>query len=401
MNNYNTEISLAKYIFVLQYYVRKHNRGENTLDFTTLTIDFLKQLSNIFGSYGLGIIALTVIIRLAMWPLNVSQQRSMKTMQQLQPKMKAIQDRYKNNPQMMQQKMMEFYKEHKFNPMAGCLPLLIQMPIFILLYSSLMSPQFISMAGQSEFLFINRLDATLKGNAGISNDGKFSATNRDTFSINGKNFKVYVGDKELENAKLSNPRSALKVQGDITPGEPVDLKISLDDLDLKFSQLAQITSAEGVVTDNNTREIEQVKFTKQGDNLVASVPTVSAKTSFNYDVLLLVVIFGASMFFTQKIMMATNKMQQSDPAQEAMQKTLGTMMPVMLTATFLFIPIPAGVLLYLITSNVIQVAQTLIINKQLDMEADKNSNKKVFTENDAIPETKKVQAKEIKNTEAE
>lgn len=68
------------------------------MDFTTLTIDFLKQLSNIFGSYGLGIIALTVIIRLAMWPLNVSQQRSMKTMQQLQPKMKAIQDRYKNNP---------------------------------------------------------------------------------------------------------------------------------------------------------------------------------------------------------------------------------------------------------------------------------------------------------------
>ena len=61
------------------------------MDFTTLTIDFLKQLSNIFGSYGLGIIALTVIIRLAMWPLNVSQQRSMKTMQQLQPKMKAIQ----------------------------------------------------------------------------------------------------------------------------------------------------------------------------------------------------------------------------------------------------------------------------------------------------------------------
>ena len=140
------------------------------MDFTTLTIDFLKQLSNIFGSYGLGIIALTVIIRLAMWPLNVSQQRSMKTMQLLQPKMKAIQDRYKNNPQMMQQKMMEFYKEHKFNPMAGCLPLLIQMPIFILLYSSLMSPQFISMAGQSNFLFINRLDATLKGNAGVSND---------------------------------------------------------------------------------------------------------------------------------------------------------------------------------------------------------------------------------------
>ena len=374
--------------------------GEKKLDFTTLTIDFLKQLSNIFGSYGLGIIALTVIIRLAMWPLNVSQQRSMKTMQKLQPKMKAIQDRYKNNPQMMQQKMMEFYKEHKFNPMAGCLPLLIQMPIFILLYSSLMSPQFISMAGQSKFLFINRLDATLKGNAGVSNDGKFSVGVRDTFSLN-KNIKVYIGDKELENAKLSNPRNAVKVQGDITPGQPVDLKISLDDFDLKFSQLAQITSAVATVTDNNTREIETVTFKKQGDNLIASVPTLETKTSFNYDVLLLVVIFGASMFLTQKIMMATNKMQQADPAQEAMQKTLGTMMPVMLTASFLFIPIPAGVLLYLIASNIVMVFQTLIINKQLEMEDNRPKDKKVIVEDSSVKNAKKVEAKEIKNIDSE
>ena len=369
------------------------------MDFTTLTIDFLKQLSNIFGSYGLGIIALTVIIRLAMWPLNVSQQRSMKTMQKLQPKMKAIQDRYKNNPQMMQQKMMEFYKDHKFNPMAGCLPLLIQMPIFILLYSSLMSPQFISMAGQSKFLFINRLDATLKGNAGVSYDGTFRVGQNDTFSLS-KNINVFVGEKQLENAKLTNPRNAVKVQGDITPGQPVDLKISLDDFDLKFSQLAQITSAVATVTDNNTREIESVTFKKQGDNLVASVPTLEAKSSFNYDVLLLVVIFGASMFLTQKIMMMTNKMQQADPAQEAMQKTLGTMMPVMLTASFLFIPIPAGVLLYLISSNIIMVFQTVIINKQLDMEEANPKNKKVLVEDAPVKDAKKVQAKEIKNVDS-
>ncbi len=375
-------------------------QGRRKLDFTTLTINFLKILSDIFGSYGLGIIALTVIIRLCLWPFNVSQQRSMKTMQKLQPKMKAIQERYKNNPQMMQQKMMEFYKEHSFNPMSGCLPLLIQMPIFILLYSSLMSPQFISLAGQSKFLFINRLDATLKGNAGISNDGKFSVGVRDTFSLN-KNIKVYIGDEELENVKLSSPRNAVKVQGDITPGEPVDLKISLDDFDLKFSQLAQITSAVATVTDNNTREIETVTFKKQGDNLIASVPTLATKSSFNYDVLLLVVIFGASMFLSQKIMMATNKMQQADPTQEAMQKTLGTMMPVMLTASFLFIPIPAGVLLYLIASNVVMVFQTVIINKQIDMEEIESKDKKVLVDDSSVKDAKQVKAKEIKNLDSD
>ena len=132
------------------------------MDFTTLTIELLKGLAHVVGNYGFAIILLTVIIRLAMWPLNVSQQRSMKMMQNLQPKIKAIQDRYKNDPQKMQQKLMEFYKEHKFNPMGGCLPLLIQMPIFILLYSALMSPQFISLAGHSKFLFVNRLDTTLR-----------------------------------------------------------------------------------------------------------------------------------------------------------------------------------------------------------------------------------------------
>ena len=92
-----------------------------------------------------------------MWPLGLSQQRSMRMMQLLQPKMKAIQERYKSNPQVMQQKLMEFYKEHKFNPMGGCLPLLIQMPIFILLYSALISPQFIQVAGEQHFLFVDSL----------------------------------------------------------------------------------------------------------------------------------------------------------------------------------------------------------------------------------------------------
>lgn len=372
------------------------------MDFTTLTIDFLRTLSNIFGSYGMGIIALTVIIRLAMWPLNVSQQRSMKTMQMLQPKMKAIQDRYKNDPTTMQKKMMEFYKEHKFNPMSGCLPLLVQMPIFILLYSSLMSPQFISMAGHSKFLFIERLDATLKGNAGVSNDGTFSATAKDVFSA-GKKVKFYAGTEELGDIKLK--KNNIEVLGKITPGEPVTLKISRDNLNGEYSQLKKITEVKAIVTDNQTREVENVTFKSDSDDLlVAEVPTIGAKTAFHYDVFLLVVIFGASMFLTQKIMMATNKNVQTDPTQEAMQKTMGTMMPVMLTATFLFIPIPAGVLLYLIASNVIQVAQTMIINKQIDMEHEKKKAAKsgmTAVDNNDIANSKKVEAKEVKNVESD
>ena len=345
------------------------------MDFTTLTIDVLKMLS-VAGSYGIGIILLTIIVRALMWPLGLSQQRSMRTMQMLQPKMKAIQERYKSNPQVMQQKMMEFYKEHKFNPMAGCFPLLIQMPIFILLYSTLMSPQFIQMAGDSNFLFINRLDATLKTSAGVSHDGVLGVSKYDTFMA-GKNAKVYLKgvDEPLLNVKVDKPTKAVEVQGELTPGENADFKISLDSLNLKFSQLDQIEKAEIDVTDVQTKETESMTFVRKDGILVSSIPTKEMKTAFHYDVLLLIILFAVTMVFSQKAMMAMNKNVEQDPAQAAMQKNMNTFMPIMLGLTFVIIPIPAGVLLYLISSNIFQVVQTLIINKQLEAEDAKKEAK--------------------------
>ncbi len=339
------------------------------MDFVGLTIDILKLLASWVGSYGLAIVVLTIIVRAALWPLNASQQRSMKMMQTLQPKLKAIQDRYKSNPQVMQQKMMEFYKEHKFNPMGGCLPLLIQMPIFILLYSALMNPAFIQAAGNSKFLFINRLDTTLRASAGISNDGVMGTSKYDTF-LPGKVAKVYLPDEVLENVKITKPKNALAVQGEIVPGENIDFKMSLDHLDLKFSQLDKIEKAEITVTDLNTKEMEDITFTRQGDLLIASVPTVEMKKEFHWDILALIVLFGVTMWLSQKLIMSANKNKDAvDPTQEAIQKSMSTFMPIMIIGTFVIVPIPAGVFIYLIVSNVIQVLQTLIINKQLDMEA--------------------------------
>ena len=345
------------------------------MDFTTLTIKVLKMLS-IAGSYGIGIILLTVIVRALMWPLGLSQQRSMRTMQMLQPKMKAIQERYKSNPQMMQQKMMEFYKEHKFNPMAGCFPLLIQMPIFILLYSTFMSPQFIQMAGDSQFLFIKRLDATLKTSAGVSHDGIFGVSKYDTF-MTGKNAKVYLQGVEepLLNVKIEKPNKAVEVQGELMPGEPADFKISLDNLNLKFSQLDQIEKAEIDVTDIQTKESEKMTFVRKDGILISTIPTKEVKPALHYDVLLLIALFAVTMVFSQRAMMAMNKNVPQDPAQQQMQKSMNTFMPIMLTFTFVIIPIPAGVLLYLISSNVFQVIQTVIINKQLEAEDAKKEAK--------------------------
>lgn len=104
-------------------------------------INFLAQCIAFFegfiGDWGLAIIILTVIIRLLLLPLTLKQQKSMAEMQHVQPILTEIQTKYADDPQRMNEEMMKFYSEHKFNPLSGCLPMLLQMPIFFALFSVL------------------------------------------------------------------------------------------------------------------------------------------------------------------------------------------------------------------------------------------------------------------------
>ncbi|HSA12181.1 MAG TPA: membrane protein insertase YidC [Candidatus Paceibacterota bacterium] len=90
-------------------------------------------------SYGWAIIAITFIIKLVFWPLTQASTRSMKRLQALQPQMKAIKDKYKDDPAKMNKKTMEFMKEHKVSPLGGCLPMLLQIPIFFGFYKMIQS----------------------------------------------------------------------------------------------------------------------------------------------------------------------------------------------------------------------------------------------------------------------
>lgn len=86
-------------------------------------------------SYGLAIIVFTIIIRLILMPLNIKQIRSTVKMSAIQPEMKKVQDKYKNDPQKAQQEVMKLYKENGVSPLGGCLPMLIQMPILFALFA--------------------------------------------------------------------------------------------------------------------------------------------------------------------------------------------------------------------------------------------------------------------------
>ncbi|SOZ47872.1 preprotein translocase, cooperates with SecYEG and SecDFyajC translocon, membrane component [Cupriavidus taiwanensis] len=99
----------------------------------------LEKLHGFLGNWGWSIIALTVLIKLVFFPLSAASYKSMGKMKDLQPRMTSIRERYKNDPQKMNQEMMALYRTEKVNPLGGCLPIVIQIPVFIALYWVLLS----------------------------------------------------------------------------------------------------------------------------------------------------------------------------------------------------------------------------------------------------------------------
>ncbi|AMD95078.1 YidC/Oxa1 family membrane protein insertase [Leptotrichia sp. oral taxon 847] len=94
----------------------------------------LNAIYKIVGNYGIAIIIVTILMRIIVFPLTLKQEKSMKKMREIQPEMDKLKEKYKDNPQEFQKKTAELYREAGVNPLGGCLPLLIQLPIFVALY---------------------------------------------------------------------------------------------------------------------------------------------------------------------------------------------------------------------------------------------------------------------------
>jgi YidC/Oxa1 family membrane protein insertase len=97
----------------------------------------LTEIHSVIPSYGLSLIVLALVVRLALWPLSQAQFKSMAEMQKLQPLLKGLQAKHKGDPQKLNAETMALYKEHQVNPLAGCFPVVLQLPILIALYWSI------------------------------------------------------------------------------------------------------------------------------------------------------------------------------------------------------------------------------------------------------------------------
>jgi YidC/Oxa1 family membrane protein insertase len=139
------------------------------IDIANSVLEFFHD--NVGLSWGMAIIALTFLTRAILIPLTYKQIKGMRALQALQPQIKEIQAKFKNDRQRMQQEMMRFYQQNKVNPLASCIPLLAQLPVFITLFYALRTDLRIDMCGQTadpcgqvppadwgqSFLFINDL----------------------------------------------------------------------------------------------------------------------------------------------------------------------------------------------------------------------------------------------------
>jgi len=120
------------------------SRLEDTIDlgwFSVLAkplLHALKFFHRYLGNYGLAIIMITVILKVLFYPLTHTSYKSMKEMQKLQPKMQELKDKHKNDRDAMNRAVMELYRDHKVNPLGGCLPMVVQIPVFFALYKGLM-----------------------------------------------------------------------------------------------------------------------------------------------------------------------------------------------------------------------------------------------------------------------
>ncbi|MCS7203776.1 MAG: membrane protein insertase YidC [Thermodesulfovibrio sp.] len=138
-NTYRVFISPKEYD-----YLKKFNVGlEHIVDFGFFSIVarplfwFLKFLYSFIGNYGFAIVILTIIVRIPFIPIVNRGQKSMQKLSELQPKLAQLKEQYKNDPQRLQKEILELYRKYKINPFTGCLPILLQLPIFFALYKVL------------------------------------------------------------------------------------------------------------------------------------------------------------------------------------------------------------------------------------------------------------------------
>jgi len=331
-----------------------------------LLLPILDFFYGLVPSYGLAIIALTVVIRLALFPLSAGSIRSARRMRIAQPVMQQrqaeIKAKHASNPQKQQEELGKLMKEFG-SPLAGCLPLVVQMPILFALFATLRGSPF------ADVPYTFNLKVLPADQIAAVETKPFNTPSHSIFvtatshvpvigSLEGGT-KLGVGDSETVKLHTRSDESFGSVLAAVENGDT-------------FQPSWSVTKGEGVVSVDASGKITALA---PGDATVeAKIPGLAARSGFlfikalgqvgfmtdgavNWDIAILVGAFGASLFVSQIL---SGMGMPANPQ----QSTANKITPVMITAMFLFFPLPAGVLLYMVVANIFQGLQTFLLTRE-------------------------------------
>ena len=331
-----------------------------------LLLPILDFFYGLVPSYGLAIIALTVVIRLALFPLSAGSIRNARRMRIAQPVMQKrqgeIKAKYANNPQKQQEELGKLMQEFG-SPLAGCLPLLVQMPILFALFATLRGSPFadVPYTLNLKVLPAEQIAAVEPKPFNSPSHSIFvTATNHvPVIASLEKGTKLGVGDTETVSLHTKEGSSFSSVLNGVEDGS-------------SFTPSWSVTKGDGVVSMDQNGTIHAIA---PGDAVVeAKIPGLAARSGFlfikalgqvgfytdgaiNWDIAILVAAFGASLFASQIL---SGMGMPANPQ----QATANKITPVMITGMFLFFPLPAGVLLYMVIANIFQAVQTFLLTRE-------------------------------------
>lgn len=326
----------------------------------------------IFPSYGLAIVALTLVIRFVLFPVSANQIRSMKRMKIANPimqqRIKEVQERYKSDPAKQQEEMGKVnaanFKEFG-NPLAGCLPALLQMPILFALFATLRGSPF------ADINYNVNLQVFPKEQQVEVQPQAFVSTSQNVYFADEVHYPVQAAIASGTNLAVGEQT---KISLQTAQGELFDsLNAKYPDVDL--SPRWQITKGmENVelLPDGTIKALHPGDVTVQATipglaadkgflfiQALGKVGVTNADGSISWDILIMILGFGISLYINQALSGGS-----SGKSENQQQETMNKVTPIIFSGMFLFFPLPAGVLLYMLVANVFQTMQAFIVSRE-------------------------------------
>ena len=331
-----------------------------------LLIPILDFFYGLVPSYGLAIVALTIVIRLALFPLSAGSIRSARRMKIAQPVMQKrqaeIKSRYASNPQKQQEELGKLMGEFG-SPLAGCLPLIVQMPILFALFATLRGSPF------ADVPYLVNIKVLPSDQIAAVEPKPFKTAKHSIFITEKNHFPVIA---TLPGGTKIGSGDSVKINLQTVNGDSYVNELQKYENGSKFSPSWKVTKGEDIVKVSSDGTVNALN---PGDATVeAKIPGLAAKSGFlfikalgnvgfyvdgaiHWDIAILVAGFGLTLVISQVLSgrgMPVNKQQS----------TANKITPVMITGMFLFFPLPAGVLLYMVIANIFQGLQTFLLSRE-------------------------------------